>query len=73
GSSSKDEKYSKLKAKYKKLKAQIKKMSEKSLVAKDWAESATSSEDEVFEDAICLMAKEATSKFAEDMAKLQVC
>jgi len=62
---SKDDKYSKLKTKYKKLKAQVAKISEKSLVAKDWAESSSSSDDEVFEDARCMMAK-ADKDWAED-------
>jgi hypothetical protein len=71
------EKYSKLKTKYKALKAQVADLtekvnkSEKSLVAKDWAESATSSDDEEYKDAKCFMAKEATQKFAEDLEKLQ--
>nr|XP_043630031.1 uncharacterized protein LOC122601330 [Erigeron canadensis] len=67
-------KYSKLKTKYKDLKAQVVELSkkiekdEKNLIAKDWAESATSSEDEVYTDEKCLMAKE---KFVEDLIKLQ--
>ena len=67
----KDDKYSKLRLKYKKLKAQVAKLSEKSLVAKDWAESATSSEDETYEDAKCFMAKEAKEKFLDNMAKIR--
>nr|XP_043629832.1 uncharacterized protein LOC122601129 [Erigeron canadensis] len=69
-----NEKYSKLKTKYKALKAQVAELSkkvekdEKSLIAKDWAESATSSDDEKFKDAKCFMAKE---KFAEDLVKIQ--
>ena len=66
-----NDKYSKLKAKYKAMKAKVAKLSEKSLVAKDWVESDTSSEDELYEDAKCFMAKEATEKFQEDLAKLQ--
>jgi len=62
------DKYSKLKGKYKALKAQVDELSklvesdEKSLVAKDWAESATSSDDEEYESATCLMALEADVK-----------
>nr|XP_043638037.1 uncharacterized protein LOC122609041 [Erigeron canadensis] len=41
---------------------------EKSLIARDWAESATSLEDEEYSNEKCLMAKE---KFAEDLVKLQ--
>nr|XP_043612557.1 uncharacterized protein LOC122584461 [Erigeron canadensis] len=69
-----NEKYSKLKTKYKALKAQVAEPSkkvekdEKSLIAKDWAESATSSDDEKYKDAKCFMAKE---KFAEDLVKIQ--
>src|SRR3990170_4063434 len=67
------EKYSKLKAKYKTLKAQVAKLSEeKSLVAKDWAESDTSSEDETFVDAKCFMAKEAAPSVAEPASKQAV-
>ena len=66
---SKNDKYSKLRAKYKTLKAQVAKLSEKSLVAKDWAESDTSSDDEVFEDARCMMARE--EKFIQDIARVQ--
>nr|XP_043639326.1 uncharacterized protein LOC122610400 [Erigeron canadensis] len=68
------EKYSKLKTKYKALKAQVAELSnkvekdEKSLIARDWAESATSSEDEEYSNEKCLMAKE---KIAEDLVKLQ--
>nr|XP_043612340.1 protein AIR1-like [Erigeron canadensis] len=64
----KSEKNSKLKTKYKALKAQVAELSkkvekeEKSLVAKDWAESATSSDDELYEDVKCFMAKEAVQK-----------
>nr|XP_043629939.1 uncharacterized protein LOC122601244 [Erigeron canadensis] len=71
------EKYSKLKTKYKALKAQVAELTEKvnknerSLVAKDWAESATSSNDELYKDAKCFMAKEAAQKFAEDLEKIQ--
>nr|XP_043611717.1 uncharacterized protein LOC122583368 [Erigeron canadensis] len=59
-----NEKYSKLKTKYKALKAQVAELSknvekdEKSLIAKDWAESDTSSEDEEYTNEKCLMAKE---------------
>nr|XP_043615903.1 uncharacterized protein LOC122587802 [Erigeron canadensis] len=59
---------------YKALKAQVAEPSkkvekdEKSLIAKDWAESATSSDDEKYKDAKCFMAKE---KFAEDLVKIQ--
>nr|XP_043633191.1 uncharacterized protein LOC122604363 [Erigeron canadensis] len=69
-----NEKYSKLKTKYKALKAQVVELSkkvekdEKSLIAKDWAESATSSDDEKYKDAKCFMAKE---KFAKDLVKIQ--
>nr|XP_043638058.1 uncharacterized protein LOC122609064 [Erigeron canadensis] len=51
---------------------------EKSLVAKDWAESATSSDDEGYEDAQCFMVKEqsarcqdATEKLLDGMTKLR--
>nr|XP_043625657.1 uncharacterized protein LOC122597087 [Erigeron canadensis] len=72
-----NENYSKLKTKYKALKAQVAELSkkiekdEKSLIAKDWAESATSFDDEKYKDAKCFMAKEATQKFAEDLARIQ--
>nr|XP_043629829.1 uncharacterized protein LOC122601123 [Erigeron canadensis] len=62
------EKYSKIKTKYKALKAQVAEMtekvnkSEKSLVATDRAKSATSYDDELYKDAKCFMAKEATLK-----------
>nr|XP_043638062.1 uncharacterized protein LOC122609068 [Erigeron canadensis] len=69
-----NEKYSILKTKYKALKAQVAKLSknaekdEKSLIAKDWAESDTSSEDEEYINEKCLMGKE---KFAKDLTRLQ--
>nr|XP_043619692.1 uncharacterized protein LOC122591492 [Erigeron canadensis] len=72
--SGRSEKYSKLKTKYKALKAQVAELSkkiekdEKSLIAKYWTESATSSEDEEYTNEKCLMAKE---KFVEDLIKLQ--
>src|ERR671932_924560 len=81
GTSSKADKYSKLKSKYRKLKAQLAQESQKSLVAKGEGitESDTSSDEEVFEEApnsflakeVCLMAKESMQKFAQDMAKIQ--
>nr|XP_043630023.1 uncharacterized protein LOC122601320 [Erigeron canadensis] len=55
------------------LKAQVAELSknaekdETSLIAKDWAESDTSSEDEEYTNEKCLMAKE---KFAEDLTRL---
>nr|XP_043639289.1 uncharacterized protein LOC122610360 [Erigeron canadensis] len=69
-----NEKYSKLKTKYKALKAQVAELSKKvekdemSMIAKDWAESAISSDDEKYKDAKCFMAKE---KFVEDLVKIQ--
>jgi gag-polypeptide of LTR copia-type/Zinc knuckle len=73
----KNDKYTKLKAKFKALQAQVAKLSEssklsdKSLVAKDWAESDTSSDDEQYEDAKCFMARETAEKFMEDVSKIQ--
>jgi len=73
----KSEKYKQLKAKYKALQAQVDKLtelakqSEKSLVAKDWAESDTSSDDEQFQDAKAFMARESSQKFMEDVASIQ--
>src|SRR5919199_878142 len=81
GTSSKADKYSKLKNKYRKLKAQLAQESQKSLVAKGEGitESDTSSDEEVFEEApksflakeVCLMARESMQRFAQDMAKIQ--